>query len=97
MYLLIYEYVDGMLERRQPHREAHLAHVERWCSDGPLAMAGATGDPPTGALFVFETTDVAEVEAFTAADPYREAELITESRIEPWKLVAHRELSDPMT
>lgn len=97
MYLLSYEYVEGMLERRQPHREAHLAHVERWGSDGPLAMAGATGDPPTGALFVFETTDVTEVEAFTEADPYSEAELITTVWIEPWKLVAHRELSDPMT
>ena len=86
-----------MLERRRPHREAHLAHVENWSSDGPLAMAGATGDPPTGALFVFETADAAEAEAFTAADPYRDAELITASRIEPWKLVAHRGLSDPMT
>ncbi len=97
MYLLTYEYVDGILERRQPHREAHLAHIESWSSDGPLAMAGATGDPPTGALFIFETTDAAEVEAFTAADPYRGAELITATRIEPWKLVAHRELSDPAT
>lgn len=96
MHLLVYEYVDGMLERRGPHREAHLAHVERWSSDGPLAMAGATGDPPAGALFVFETVDAAEVEAFTEADPYRAAELIMATRIEPWTLVVSRDLGAPL-
>lgn len=97
LFTLTYEYVENMIERRQPHRDAHLAHVERWSSDGPLAIAGATGDPPSGALFVFETADSTEVEDFTSADPYREAGLVTDSRIEPWKLVVHRDIADPLS
>jgi uncharacterized protein YciI len=82
--VLTYTYVEDILERRKPHRAAHLEHVRRW-----LAIAGATGDPPSGGLFVFEG-DAAEVEAFVAADPYGGAGLIAEARIEPWTVVAHR-------
>jgi len=90
---LIYAYVDGMAERRAPHRDGHLALIESWRADGRLRMAGALGDPPGGGLLVFEVEDPAEVEAFVAADPYVEAGLVTESRIEPWTLVANAALS----
>ena len=52
--LLSYEYVADILGRRKPHREAHLAHVERTTAEGGLVVAGAVGDPPHGAVFVFE-------------------------------------------
>ena len=83
-----------MLERRAPHREAHLAHIARWSDDGRLAMAGALGDPPSGALFVFEVDDPAAIERFVAEDPYGQAGLVASSRIEPWNLVSSRPL-DP--
>jgi uncharacterized protein YciI len=92
--LLTYEYVPDVLERRKPHREAHLAHVRRWSDERSLVLAGATGDPPAGALFVFEG-EPAEVEEFAAADPYREAGLIAAASIEPWTVVAHREFDLP--
>jgi uncharacterized protein YciI len=43
MRLLFYDYVEGILERRAPHREAHLAHVRAWKDDRRLLMAGAVG------------------------------------------------------
>ena len=94
---LSYEYVDGMLERRKPHREDHLALVRRFADEGGLAIAGATGDPPSGALFVFEseTDAIAAAEAFREADPYVAAGLIVKSRIEPWTVVASRPLTTP--
>ena len=92
---LIYDYVEGMLERRAPHRESHLAHVGRWSADGRLRMAGALGDAPEGALFVFEVDDPAAVEEFVAADPYVEAGLVTGSRVVAWNLVAHQPLAAP--
>lgn len=92
--ILTYDYVDDVIERRGPHREAHLAHIARWSAERGLAIAGATGDPPTGALFVFEA-DPAEVDEFVAADPYLEAGLIAGSRIEPWNLAAHRPFDEP--
>src|SRR5437764_16740 len=48
--LLIYDYVPDIVERRGPHREAHLAYARSWKEDGRIVAAGATGDPPSGAL-----------------------------------------------
>ena len=95
LMILSYEYVTDIVERRKPHREAHLAHVARWSAERGLAIAGATGDPPTGALFVFEA-DRPEVEEFAASDPYREAGLIAETAIEPWTVVTHRPFDEPL-
>jgi len=93
--ILTYRYVDDIVERRKPHREAHLAHVTRWSAERGLVIAGATGDPPTGALFVFEA-DPAEVEEFAAADPYHDAGLVAASAIEPWRVVTHRPFDLPV-
>ena len=46
-YMLFYDYVDDMLERRSPYRDAHLAHVQSQRDDGRIVMAGPLGDPPT--------------------------------------------------
>ena len=85
---LHYEYVPDILERRAPHREAHLAHVREWEGSGRLLIAGALGDPPQGALFAFDVEDPAAVEEFAAGDPYVEAGLVTGHRVEPWTVVA---------
>ncbi len=86
-HLLFYDYVPDILERREPHREAHLAHARGWKDDGRILMAGAVGDPPHGAVFVFRLDDPAEIESFVNDDPYVAAELVTDWRIEPWKVV----------
>jgi len=88
---LYYEYVPDILERRAPHREAHLAHVRGWEQSGRLLIAGAMGDPPHGALFAFDVDDPAAVEEFAAADPYVVAGLVTDRRVEPWTVVAGTE------
>lgn len=88
LHLLHYEYVDGILEKRTPHREAHLAHIAAWKESGRLLMAGAAGDPPRGALFVFSaSTPLPEVETFASDDPYVHAGLVTSRRVEPWTVV----------
>ena len=86
-HLLLYEYVEGMAERRGPHREAHLEHIAAEQAAGRVVMAGALGDPPTGGAFAFRGATVAEIEAFVGDDPYRRAGLITSYRIELWTLV----------
>jgi uncharacterized protein YciI len=85
---LHYDYVADILERRGPHRDAHLAHIRAWEESGRLLIAGALGDPPRGAIFGFNLADSATVEEFAAADPYVRAGLVTEHRIEPWTIVA---------
>ncbi len=86
-HILFYTYVPDMAERRGPHREAHLARIAAHRDAGHIVLAGALGDPPHGAAIVFEDVDPARIEQFAAGDPYVEAGLVTESRIEPWTLV----------
>jgi uncharacterized protein YciI len=86
-FILFYDYVADMLERRGPHREAHLGRVAAERDAGRIVMAGALGDPPHGAALVFRGVAPEEIEAFAREDPYEQAGLITARRIEPWKLV----------
>lgn len=86
-HLLIYEYVEGIAERRIPYRQAHLDQVRAQQRAGHLTLAGALGDPPTGAAFVFEGVERRHVEAFVDADPYVAAGLVPGHRIEVWNLV----------
>ena len=83
--VLFYDYVEDILERRAPHREAHLAHIARAREEGALVMAGALGDPPFGALFVFKGQ--ADPDAFADDDPYVRNGLITARRVVPWNVV----------
>jgi uncharacterized protein len=87
MYLLFYDYVEDIVERRAPHRERHLERIRDWRDDGRIVMAGATGDPPDGALFVFDVDDPAIVEEFASTDPYVVEGLVTARRIVPWRVV----------
>lgn len=84
--LLTYAYVDGMADKREPHRAGHLELVGRMRDEGRLLIAGATGDPPSGAAIAF--ADAAAAEEFVAADPYVAAGLVTERSIEPYNVVA---------
>lgn len=89
--LLTYDYVEDILERRAPHRDAHLAHIREFSARRGLVVAGAVGDPPSGGVFAFESDaePAAEAEAFAQADPYVRAGLVASRRIEPWNLVAN--------
>lgn len=85
--VLFYDYVADVLERRAPHREAHLAAARVYKEDGRIVMAGALGNPPNGAMFVFAVDDPAEIDAFVAADPYVCNGLVTGHRVVPWTVV----------
>jgi uncharacterized protein YciI len=86
--ILFYDYVEDVLERRAPHREAHLARIGEWVAAGRMLTAGALGDPPTGAAFVLPGDDPAEAERFAEGDPYVAAGLVTARRVVPWTVVA---------
>lgn len=84
-FALFYDTVDNFVERRQPHRQAHLAQVDAAHRDGTLVLAGAL--KPTGALLVFRADDASEVERFAKADPYVVNGLIREWRVHEWAVV----------
>ncbi len=85
--LLLYEYVDDIVALRAPYREAHLAALRDEQAAGHLLLAGAYGDPPSGAAFVFEGVDAEHVSSFARSDPYVRAGLVRAWRAEPYKVV----------
>ena len=70
-HVLFYDYVENVVEHARAVPRGHLAVARAWKDDGRIVMAGALGDPPNGALFVFLVDDPAQVEEFVAADPVR--------------------------
>ncbi len=85
--LLLYDYVEEIVTRRAPYRGAHLAGLDREHRAGHLLIAGAFGDPPTGAAFVFIGVDIDHVNSFARSDPYVQAGLVTSWRVEPYNVV----------
>jgi uncharacterized protein YciI len=86
-WLLFYDYVDGIADRRGPFRDAHLALARKAHDAGTLLAAGALADPLDGAVFLFRADDASVVEAFVAEDPYVKAGLVTGWRIRQWTVV----------
>lgn len=85
LYLLFYTYGENMLERRAPHRAAHLEFAAEQHGEGALIMAGAYTDPLDGAVLVFRSKAAAE--AFPAGDPYVSHGLVTNWWVREWNVV----------
>jgi uncharacterized protein YciI len=86
--VLFYEYVPDIVEKRGPHRAAHLALVGAMHDAGRCLLAGATGDPVSGAVLVFASP--ADADEFVGEDPYVQFGLVTRRRIEPIAVVVPR-------
>jgi uncharacterized protein YciI len=86
-FLLFYDYVENIIERRAPHREAHLALVQGYVERGELILGGAFADPADGAAIVFKVEDKSKIEAFVEKDPYVANGLVTGWRIREWTVV----------
>jgi uncharacterized protein len=85
LHILFYEYVPDVVERRAPHREGHLALIQRMYDEGTIVMAGGVGDPVHSGVIVLRTDDPqAAAEQFVAEDPYQPAGLVTSWRVEPF-------------
>ena len=86
-WLLFYDYVEDVAERRAPLRDVHLALIRETTGEGTLLVAGALADPLDGAVFVF-AGDRSAVEDFVAEDPYVREGLVTGWRVRSWTVVS---------
>ena len=93
-YLLFYDYVENAVERRAPHRVAHLQLVGEWASQDRLVLGGAFAEPVDGAVLVFKVDDRRQVEQFVGMDPYVSSGLVTRWRIRPWTVVVGSALAN---
>jgi uncharacterized protein YciI len=86
-FALLYDVVDQFVEKRAPLREAHLALVREARARGEIFMAGAIGQPPQGALLIFQSDTVDVAEHFARQDPYVLQGLVTRWRAVAWHVV----------
>lgn len=87
-FLLFYDYVDNVLERRAPFRESHLTLVKEYVEKNEMVLAGAFADPVDGAVLVFKTGNPLRVQEFVSKDPYVANGLVTRWRLRKWTVVA---------
>ena len=87
--MLTYEYVEDILEKRTPYREAHLKLANDLVSSGVIVSGGPLleGGAPTGALFLFRAPSRGVVESFVAKDPYVTANLVVKQTIAEYCVV----------
>ena len=53
-YVLQYDYVSDILEKRDPFRAGHLGAAKKMAEAGKMIVAGAYTDPVDGATFCFK-------------------------------------------
>lgn len=86
-FLLTYDYVENIVERRIPYRNAHLALAREYAGRGELVLGGAFSEPADSAALIFKVDRKAEVKAFIDRDPYMTNGLVTNWRIREWTVV----------
>jgi uncharacterized protein YciI len=89
-YLLIYDVVEDYVERRAPHRAAHIALARQAVERGELVLGGAL-NPPEGVMLLFRGDSPAAAEAFAKADPYVRAGIVTGWKVREWTTVVGRD------
>jgi uncharacterized protein len=95
-YLLFYEYVDDVLERRAPLRKAHIGAAWQSHERGELVLGGAYADPVDGALFLFKADSPAVVEEFAKTDPYVTGGIVKHWHVREWSTVAGADATKPI-
>ena len=95
-FLIFYDFVPDMLERRGPYRGAHLRYAWEAQARGELILGGALADPPDKAVLLFEGDDDRAARAFAENDPYVRAGLVTSWTVRPWTTVVGDSAATPV-
>jgi uncharacterized protein YciI len=95
-FLLFYDYVPDVLERRPQFRGAHLGHARAALARGELRLAGAFADPVDGAALFFSAPSREVVERFAREDPYVLGGLVTNWVVREWTTVVGDGAAHPL-
>jgi uncharacterized protein YciI len=88
LYIVQYDYVENVMEKRAPFREAHLAHLGKQVERGNMILGGTVNQPPTGALLIFRNLKIDDIEQVIHEDPYVINGIVTKYTINPYIAVA---------
>lgn len=75
-----YEMAPDALSKVMTHFPAHRARLDEFHARGDLLAAGPLGNPPEGAMAIFNSREAAE--EFIEGDPF-----VTEGLVSKWRLV----------
>ena len=81
-WILTYNYVEGILEKRAPYREAHLKLANDLVKEGKMLCAGPYADS-SGAMFIFTKSQSDAIE-FIEKDSYVLNNLVPSYEIKQW-------------
>lgn len=95
-FLLFYDYVADVLERRPQFRGAHLKHAWTAAERGELVVAGALVEPVDGAVLLFTGEDMKVAEDFARADPYVTGGLVERWHVREWTTVVGEHAASPV-
>lgn len=90
-YILFYDYVPDIVERRGPHRAAHLGYARQAVERGELVLGGALANPLDGAVLLFNVESPAAVETYAKSDPYVVNGLVSSWRVREWTTVVGKD------
>lgn len=82
-YVMWGSYCENVLEKRAPHREAHLAGLAKQKEAGQLITLGPTADT-TMVFGIYEAASEAEVRSLVEGDPYWQNGIWTEYFVKEW-------------
>ncbi len=82
-YILWGTYCDDVLEKRAPHRQAHLDGLAQQKAAGILMTIGPTKDL-TQCFGIYEADDEATVRQLIEADPYWQNGIWTNYEVKEW-------------
>jgi uncharacterized protein YciI len=87
LHILQYDYVCDALEKRKPHRQAHLAFIAKQVQNGNVVLGGAVDNPPTGGLIIFRNLSSNDIEQLAQQDPYVTNGIVTKYTVKPYMAV----------
>ncbi|MGE5561678.1 MAG: YciI-like protein [Bacillota bacterium] len=95
-FLLFYDYVPDVLERRGQFRGAHLRYAWDAVERGEIVVAGALADPVDGAVLMFAGEDSSVAERFARSDPYVTGGLVARWHVREWTTVVGKLAAAPI-
>ncbi|MGC4174145.1 YciI family protein [Demequina sp.] len=95
-YLLRYQYVVDIGERRGPFRDEHLSRFWQQADAGRVVLAGAAGEAGNEGIIVWSVDDPSEIHEFVTGDPYMTAGLVTSYDVVPWNTVVGDLAANPV-
>lgn len=84
-YILFYDYVPDVAEKRVPHRAGHITLLKDSFDAGEMVIGGAFAEPLDGAALVFRSQEAAE--RFAGVDPYVQHGVVTKWQVRKWQTV----------